>query len=187
MLQAQSAQDFERVLEQSFPHLPPSLRRPIAESCVVRRPQAAACGRSARKPFSQSVSPASALASPSLKQAHRRVLHSALPEGCCAALLLAPLPCVAACAVQCIGMRMGSAAAAQLQLTELAASLAQALVSLLWQVLFGTSRYAQGSPRADLGACGRVSTMVGHCLAIIGDAAHAVTPVLGQVRPTPKP
>ena len=39
---------------------------------------------------------------------------------------------------------------------------------------------AQGSPKQDLGASGRVSSLVGPSFVMMGDAAHSVKPNLGQ-------
>ena len=38
----------------------------------------------------------------------------------------------------------------------------------------------QGSPKQDLGASGRVSSLVGPHFVMMGDAAHSVKPNLGQ-------
>ena len=38
----------------------------------------------------------------------------------------------------------------------------------------------QDSPKQDLGASGRVSSMVGPKLVLLGDAAHPVLPNMGQ-------
>ena len=39
----------------------------------------------------------------------------------------------------------------------------------------------QESPRADLGASGRLSSLVGPSIAFMGDSSHAVQPAIGQV------
>ena len=58
---------------------------------------------------------------------------------------------------------------------------------MIWEVqhvlalkTFASSRCVQGERKAPLGIMGSVTRMVGPSMVLLGDAAHSVTPNLGQ-------